>query len=379
MPDGGLDQPCCDRCLGVASADRAGRIARRRLLRAAVIRRSDGPRGTVPPGGVAVLQGDAGDATLARDGGAARLAAAGPEPPPAAGFPHSDQLPRVVTGTVIDVSPQVVCIGDAAGGERRFMLTADATAWRGGLLEPAAVEPGDHAVVRLLPGRRAVADRIWANIGRVTGVIVANGADGLVVDEGRTRNQQHVVIPRRAAGRIQVRFHKLEPGYLIDVIGLRRGDALEGLVPATPQPAYRFDEVPAPPLASARASGEISGSATWHEPSGEPPGVLGVCYPAIDPSAGCAEEAAGLGTRGYARLPYLAIGSVLQIRNECSGSSCALPVTGCAAIGRLFNDRCVTCGTSRRGRVADLTLASFVALGGELERGCFNATITISR
>ena len=50
-------------------------------------------------------------------------------------------------------------------------------------------------------------------------------------------------------------------------------------------------------------------------------------------------------------------------------------MTGCARGGAAFNDRCVTCGTSPRGRVADLTLASFVALGGELERGCFNATI----
>jgi len=29
--------------------------------------------------------------------------------------------------------------------------------------------------------------------------------------------------------------------------------------------------------------------------------------------------------------------------------------------------------------VADLTLASFIALGGELDRGCFNATVTIGR
>jgi hypothetical protein len=332
-----------------------------------------------PDGRVALLQAEVTGAADAKDGDPAGPAGAGPGQLSGAGFPHSDQLPHVVTGTVLDVSPQVVCIGDAAGGERRFTLTATATAWRGGLLEPAAVEPGDHAVLRLLPGRRAVADRIWANIGRVTGVIVENGRGELLVDEGSTRSPQHVVIPRQAAGRIQVRFPKLEPGFLIDVIGLRRGRALEGLVPATSQPAYRFDQVPAPPPASARTSGEISGSATWHEPSGAPPGVLGVCYPAIDPSAGCAEEAAGLTARGYARLPYLAIGSVLQVRNECSGSSCALPVTGCAAIGRLFNDRCVTCGTSRRGRVADLTLASFVALGGELERGCFNATITVSR
>ena len=78
-------------------------------------------------------------------------------------------------------------------------------------------------------------------------------------------------------------------------------------------------------------------------------------------------------------MPYLAIGSVLRVRNDCTGKDCLVPVTGCASIARLFNDRCVTCGTSPRGRIADLTLASFIALGGELERGCFNATITIGQ
>ena len=54
-------------------------------------------------------------------------------------------------------------------------------------------------------------------------------------------------------------------------------------------------------------------------------------------------------------MPYLAIGSVLRVRNDCTGTDCLLPVTGCATIARLFNDRCVTCGTSPRGRIADLT------------------------
>jgi hypothetical protein len=52
-------------------------------------------------------------------------------------------------------------------------------------------------------------------------------------------------------------------------------------------------------------------------------------------------------------------------------------VTSCGASARLFCDRCVTCGTSPRGRVADLTMSAFVDLGGDLDRGCFNATITI--
>ena len=78
---------------------------------------------------------------------------------------------------------------------------------------------------------------------------------------------------------------------------------------------------------------------------------------------------------GCVPMPYLSIGSLLEVRNECTGDSRVLPVTGCAAVTRLFSDRCVTCGTSPRGRVADLALASFVELGGDLERGCFNATI----
>jgi hypothetical protein len=225
-----------------------------------------------------------------------------------------------------------------------------------------------------------VVDRIWANIGRVTGTIVELGHDFMIVDEGATRRRQTVRIPDRAAGRIQVRFPTLQPGYLIDVIGLRHENYLEGLIPATSQPAYPADRLPEPPLISGHVADAISGSATWHEPAtGEPPGVLGVYYPALDPETGCVEDTIAGHPRGYARMPYLAIGSALLVRNDCNGASCVLPVTGCAAVARLFNDRCVTCGTSPRGRVADLTQASFVALGGELEKGCFNATISIGR
>jgi hypothetical protein len=373
------ERPCCDRCPGAAESACAERIARRRLLKSAVFQPQDSIGASQPDpaatAAMAAMAGTTGTTGLAADGSAAELYSGEPggiEP----GFADVGQLPRAVTGAILDVSPQVICVGDERG-EQRFALTSDATAWRGGQLDPAALQPGDDAVIRLHPSHRGVADRIWANIGRVTGTIIEHGPDGLVVDEGITRKHQEVVIPRRAAGRIQVRFPTLEPGFLIDVIGIRRGGVLEGMVPATSQPAYRSDGLPPAPLVSGHVPDVISGSATWHEPSGEPHGVLGVAYPAIDPSAGCAEEAAGRSGRGYMRMPYLAIGSILLVHNECTGSSCALPVTGCAAVARLFNDRCVTCGTSPRGRVADLTLASFVALGGELERGCFNATITI--
>jgi len=343
MLDVRRDHRCCDRFAGTSTAMRA---SRRRLLKAAVFQ----PHGT--PGDNAA-------------------------DPAAPGFPVPGMLPRVLTGIVHDISPHVLVIGNGAS-QTRITLTAAATAWRGSSLDPAGLRPGDHAVVRLHPSQRGVADRIWANIGRVTGVIIERDADDLLVDEGKTKPHQLVTIPSSAKGRIRVRFPNLEPGFLIDVIGLRRAEALEARIPCTPQPAYPVDRMPAPAMVSGHVPSTISGSATWHEPVEEPGGLLGVSYPAIDPEAGCAEDPVGSRPAPrFARMPYLAIGSLLLIRNDCTGDSCMLPVTGCAAIARLFNDRCVTCGTSPRGRVADLTQASFIALGGELDKGCFNATITI--
>jgi hypothetical protein len=123
------------------------------------------------------------------------------------------------------------------------------------------------------------------------------------------------------------------------------------------------------------AAGTFSGSATWHEAAEPGEGPRGITYPAIDPAAGCAEAA--LTAPCPAELPYLAVGSMLSVRNECIGAERVLPITGCGAAARLFHDRCLTCGTSPRGRVADLTMASFVELGGDLERACFNAAVRV--
>jgi hypothetical protein len=354
---------CCDRCPaavggavgvladGEAGAAVAARVARRRLLKAAVFQQAAEAGQSLASASTQVAQ--------ARS----------------SGFPDASELPRAVAGTLIDISPQVLVVGDTEETQR-FTLTAGVTAWRGATVEPAALRQGDQVVARMLPGGRWVADRIWANIGRVTGVIVEHSGNRMVVDEGSTKSRQVIVIKPRAAGRIMVRFPVLEPGYLVDIIGMRHGTELEGLIPATSQPRYLATRPPPPALVSGHVPNEISGSATWHEPRDEPAGVLGVSYPALDPEAGCAEDAWGP-SRRTGRMPYMAVGSTLLVRNECNGVTAQLPVTGCAAIARLFDDRCVTCGTSPRGRVADLTLASFVALGGELERGCFNATITI--
>jgi hypothetical protein len=335
----------------------AARVARRRLLKAAVFQ----PQAESVAG---ERQGDGDDL------------APGDAEGQSAGFADVRQLPRTVWGTIQDVSPHVLVLGE---GERaqRFALTPDAVAWCGTQLEPASLIHGDQAIVRLSPSGQNVADRIWANIGRVTGIISERSGNQLLVNEGVTRKTQVIALQPRSLGRIQVRFPTLEPGYLVDIIGIRKRDELIGMIPATSQPAYPAQRLPAPPLVSGHMPDSITGSATWHEPRDEPPGILGVFYPALDPEGACAEDLTGGVRQGYSRMPYLAIGSVLRIRNDCTGSSCLMPVTGCAPIGRLFNDRCLTCGTSPRGRVADLTPAGFIALGGELERGCFNATITI--
>jgi hypothetical protein len=293
----------------------------------------------------------------------------------------SGNLYRAVTGQIIDASPQVLVIGDG-GAEHRFALTADTRAWRGGTLEPAALSRGDIATIRLLPNRSNLADRIWANIGRVTGVIAGRDGDRLLVAESRSKPPQAVIIPNHARVKVQVRYPNLQPGYLLDIIGLWHKDYLEGLLPANSQPTYRSDAIQKDQQ-SARTADAITGAATWHDFADEPYGVLGVSYPAIDPAASCREDSVAGYPPGqsptFRELPYMAVGSVLNVRNECTGISSALPVTGCAPMARLFNDRCVTCANSPRGRVADLTIATFVALGGELEQGCFSTTLTIGR
>jgi hypothetical protein len=360
---------CCDRCPAANTTD-TSHFARRRLLKAAVFppqpgtpNRTDEPQQRRPERAgqvIAAYQSSELD-------------------------PGNQQVYRAVSGKITDISPHFVTIGDVAG-ERRIALTAEATAWRGEPLDPSALSIGDDVVIRIIPsqsGITGIADRIWANIGRVCGTIIEAEGNRLIVAECAMREPQLVEISPLASVRIMVKAPNLRPGYLIDIIGVRQQDVLYGIVATSPQPPYRSDHVPPHRPVAGRLSDSITGSAVWHEPAHEPYGVLGVFYPAVDPATGCFEDAVAKVAPGQAQafreLPYLAIGSALTVRNECTNISWTLPVTGCSPTARLFNDHCVACKTSPRGRIADLTLASFVALGGELEQGCFNATLTIGR
>ena len=347
-------------CDDVTDSTGPGRFARRSLLKAAVLGRRDEPGHP--------------------------LAATGEDVEVAGNI-----LVYAVTGRILDVSPHVLVLRTEQG-EQRFPLAASAQAWRGSQVPPAALRQGDHAVVRRQHPRGPVVDRIWAQAGRVTGTIVEReGPATLLVDEGSAKGRKIVIIAAEAAGRIQVRFPRLEPGYLIDVIGLKQDGFLHALIPATSQPPYRAGHPPAPPMVSGHVPDPVSGSAVWHEPGDGPENVLGLAYPALDPETSC--ERAGSASPecsgdehgldphatgpGCVRLPYLSLGSMLRLRNDCAERSRMVPVTSCGAAARLFCDRCVTCGTSSKGRIADLTMAAFVEMGGALESGCFNATMTI--
>jgi hypothetical protein len=300
-------------------------------------------------------------------------------------------LAYTVIGKIVDVSPHIIVLATQQG-EQRFPLAASAVAWRGGLVPPAALRQGDHAIARRSHADGPVVDRIWAEVGRATGTIIEReNATRLLVDEGPAKGRRIVIIASEAAGRIQVRFPRLEPGYLIDVIGLRHEGFLQALVPATSQPPYRAGHPPAAPMVSGHVPDPVSGTAVWHEPGEEPDSLLGLAYPALDPETSC-ERAAWVPPAcsgdlhavdphvtgpGCVRLPYLSVGSLVRLRNDCAERTRVLPVTSCGATARLFCDRCVACGTTRKGRIADLTMTAFVELGGDLEAGCFNATMMI--
>jgi len=349
-------------CDDVTDSTGPARFARRSLLVAAVLGRRDEPEHPH---------------AAARDG--------------APGVPATSTLVYTATGRILDVSPHVLVLR-TEWGEQRFPLDPSVEAWRGGTVPPAALRQGDHAIVRRKRPGGPVLDRIWAQAGRVTGTIIEReGPATLLVDESPAKGRKIVMIAPEAAGRIQVRFPRLEPGFLIDVIGVKHDGYLSALIPATSQPPYRAGHAPAPPLVSGHVPDPVSGAAVWHEPGEEPDDLLGLAYPALDPETSCERGGAGQAAcpgdlqavdphatgPGCIRLPYLSVGSMLRLRNDCTNLTRTLPVTGCGATARLFCDRCITCGTSQKGRIADLTMAAFVELGGALETGCFNATMTI--
>ncbi|MGH3244397.1 MAG: hypothetical protein ACRDNL_28760, partial [Spirillospora sp.] len=144
------------------------------------------------------------------------------------------------------------------------------------------------------------------------------------------------------------------------------------------QPGYRADDLAAPEV-TAPVPAELRGTATWfgglHDGlgAGGEGAADGAAYPAVDSegdAGGCADAPSGC-----VAFPYLSLGSVVTVGNECAGRAAPVPVVECGCVAARFCDRCVDCGASPRGRIVELTPAAFAGLGGDLEAGCFNAVV----
>src|ERR1700722_15720823 len=228
----------------------------------------------------------------------------------------------VATGTIADVREDAIVV-DSRGGAVSLAISPDTVTWIGSRTTATALRPGDQVIVRHRRAggdspERLVAERVWARIGRVTGTISAADGREFLVDTGRPgKLPERVVIAAAQERQIQVRFPRLAPGYLLDVIGTRQGDHLLAVAPATAQPPYRARHWPTPPLVSGPVSVPTSGSGVWHEPHEEPPDQLGLGYPALDPEAArrvAVDPAGTTGTTACVRLPYLSLGSAGRVQ-----------------------------------------------------------------
>ncbi|WP_250214702.1 hypothetical protein [Acrocarpospora catenulata] len=275
-----------------------------------------------------------------------------------------------VSGVVLDISPHLIIIETDEAAEERLVIAPWATAWRGGNVAVADVPIGSRVIIRTRSGK--VVDRIWSDITRLTGIILAvTGRTDLAVqlDCGPHRGRRSVVIPYRSSGRIRVRYPRLEPGYLFDAIGLVEDGTALAQLPATSQPPYRATAVPPPSPTYGGSQATISGTAVWSDFTDR-----GAAYPMLERSdTGCDDS--GISCAG---LPYLALGSVAHVRNACTGLGTEVPIVACGCVAGRFCDRCVECGTSPRGRILELSAISYVELGGDLTKGCFNARMGVT-
>ncbi|MEU8267688.1 hypothetical protein AB0B89_11000 [Sphaerisporangium sp. NPDC049002] len=277
-----------------------------------------------------------------------------------------------VTGEILDISPHLVILENSEGVEERLVIAPWATAWHGRPVVPAELPVGARVVIRARQSGR-VAERLWGDVTRITGVILSLGTERrdltVELDCGPHRGTRTVVIPYGASGRLRVRHPQLEPGFLFDAIGTRVEGTTFARLPATSQPAYRATAVPPPPPAYGGIQSRISGAAAWSDAFDD--GEAGAAYPMLERAdSGC--EDAGVSCTG---LPYLALGSMLYVGNVCESRALVLPIVACGCMAGRFCDRCVECGTSPRGRIVELSPVSFVELGGDLAKGCFNARV----
>lgn len=294
----------------------------------------------------------------------------------------------IVRGVVLEATRHMVSLA-TADGESRLLFSSSTAVWRGGPATADDLRPGDDAIVRCGPGGRWLVERVWAQLARATGTITSADRDGaggdtvVGVDPGHGRPPLTAVIPYRSSGRMDVRHPVLEPGYLFDAVGMWRNGAVIATTPATTQPPYAVAAAPRRPRTESVPKA-IEGIATWFDPvlgrsahTDPRAWAAGAAYPALDPPGNCGPGC----DRGdpCLPLPRLSLGATLTVAVE-DGETAVVPVTACASAASRFCDRCRGAdglGSRASGRVAELTLPTFIGLGGDPEAGCVPATVRV--
>lgn len=105
---------------------------------------------------------------------------------------------RAVSGTIVDASPHLLVLNVSAdGGEKeiRLPMTPMSSIWHGGRSGLHALRAGRQAIVRRAADGPGI-ERVWVDIERVTGTILAYGRQTVEVDAGPHRGRTQVVIPQ---------------------------------------------------------------------------------------------------------------------------------------------------------------------------------------
>ena len=301
----------------------------------------------------------------------------------------------VVTGVLAEVTEHAIVVR-RPDGDQFLALSPSTVTWLGAKASPTALRAGDPVIIRRRMhqlasggprGRRAGRQLRRAYLGQDRPGL---GHDRrrctdreLLVDTGQHgREPERVVIAQASLRHVQVRF----PPADARLPDRRDRHPPRRRLSACRHPRHRTAPLPRRPSARSAADGRVhrrSRSAARRSGTSRatsPTACSGSATPRSTRRPRARPTRAPPADQGQpcARLPYLSLGSAVRIRNECGDRAAVLPVTSCSASARQFCDRCVKCGTSPRARVADLTMAAFVELGGNLEDGCFNATLTLA-
>nr|WP_042187465.1 hypothetical protein [Kibdelosporangium sp. MJ126-NF4]CEL18113.1 hypothetical protein [Kibdelosporangium sp. MJ126-NF4]CTQ90658.1 hypothetical protein [Kibdelosporangium sp. MJ126-NF4] len=289
------------------------------------------------------------------------------------------ELPPAYEGDLLSVTADRLVLVTPQGEELRIPVSSRTSVWLGGQSTLDKLRPGQDIAIGL--DESGLGDRLWADITRVKGAITGTSGTVLEVDPGNGKQPQVLDVPASARAELAADgYSRWEPGYLVDIIGHRNSGVAVAMSAAATQPGYHVEQLAAaieddqsyPDVAKPR---QINGKITWFN----------------DASCRCDSTCRGnnahtawpmLERCNYMparcqKVPYLACGRKLTVHNKCTKKSLVVKVIDCGPDNRRFCDTCRKCGTSRKGRIADLTRPTYIRIGGSLNAGCFTGWVKV--